>query len=87
MKKFKIEVDLLVCADDVINGKPDVESGNLVYEKFGKEVVYYIGDMESDREFAENCKFNFIYAKYGYGFVNKKTKNSIDSIDQILNIL
>ena len=87
MKKFKIEVDLLVCADDVINGKPDVESGNLVYEKFGKEVVYYIGDMESDREFAENCRFNFIHAKYGYGLINKTPKNSIDSIDQILNLL
>ena len=87
LKKFKIEVDLLVCGDDVINGKPHVESGNFVYEKFGKELVYYVGDMESDRQFAENCGFNFIYAKYGYGSVIKKTKNSVDSIDQILNLL
>tara|TARA_B100001059_G_C17835213_1_gene587589 strand:+ start:1496 stop:2119 length:624 start_codon:yes stop_codon:yes gene_type:complete len=83
LNKFNIEVDLLVCADDVVNGKPHKESGDLVLDKFGNSKIYYVGDMESDRQFAKNCKFNFIHANYGYGSLINPTKFSIKSLRQL----
>lgn len=84
LKIFGITVDLLVCADDVKYGKPHTESGDLVYQKFGNKTVYYVGDMDSDRQFAENCNFNFIYASYGYGALSKMADHKIDTLSQVL---
>lgn len=87
LKIFGIKVDLLVCADDVNHGKPHPESGDLVYQKFGHKTVFYVGDMDSDRQFAENCDFNFIYASYGYGNLSKMVDHNIYTLSQVLNFL
>jgi len=84
---FGIRVELLVCADDVIQGKPHPESGFQVNKKFGNKPVYYVGDMDCDRQFAENCNFNFIYASYGYGDLSKKATHKIGSLSEVLDIL
>lgn len=87
LKIFGISVDLLVCADDVSHGKPHPESGLQVHQKFIDKTVYYVGDMDCDRQFSENCNFNFIYASYGYGSLSKKVTHKIDSLSQVLDIL
>lgn len=84
---FNISVDLVVCADDVTHGKPHTESGDIVKKKFGKKIFYYVGDMDSDRRFAKNCNFNFIYAAYGYGTLSKKEGYKIESLSQTLKLL
>lgn len=84
---FKVPVDAVVCADDVNQGKPHTESGDLVKNIFGKKTFYYVGDMDSDRRFAENCNFNFIYAAYGYGTLSKTEGYKIESLSQTLKLL
>ena len=42
--------------------------------------------MDSDFKFAENCSFNFIYAKYGYGILKKIPSLKIDSISEVLEL-
>jgi len=86
LNMFNINIDLLVCADDITNGKPNKESGDIVYNKFGKKDILYVGDMESDRQFAENCNFKFIYAAYGYGSMSKDVQIKIINFKQILDI-
>ena len=85
LEMFGIQVDFLVCADDVTNGKPHSESGDRVVEHFGKKKVIYVGDMESDRQFAENCNFRFVYASYGYGNLSKEAVHKIDRLSQIID--
>ena len=85
LEMFGIQVDFLVCADDVTNGKPHSESGDRVVEHFGKQEVIYVGDMESDRQFAENCNFRFVYASYGYGNLSKEAAHKIDRLSQIID--
>ena len=86
LKMFNIKVDLLICADDVTLGKPHNEAGLIVRKKFRIDKIFYVGDMDSDFKFAENCSFNFIYAKYGYGILNKKPTLKIDSISEVLEL-
>ena len=83
---FNIEVELLICADDVTNGKPHKESGRLVRLKFKNKKIFYVGDMDSDFKFSENCNFNFIYASYGYGTLNKNPNVKIDQISQVIEL-
>ena len=86
LKMFNIEVELLICADDVTNGKPHKESGRLVRLKFKNKKIFYVGDMDSDFKFSENCNFNFIYASYGYGTLNKNPNVKIDQISQVIEL-
>ena len=85
LEMFGIQVDLVVCADDVTHGKPHIESGDRVVEQFGQQQVIYVGDMDSDRQFAENCNFRFVYASYGYGGLSKEVAHKIDRLSQILD--
>jgi len=85
LEMFRIQVDLVVCADDVTYGKPHVESGDRVVEQFGQQDVIYVGDMDSDRQFAENCNFRFVYASYGYGYLSKEVAHKIERLSQILD--
>ncbi len=86
LKMFDIKVELLICADDVTYGKPHNESGKLVRQKFKNKKIFYVGDMNSDFKFAENCNFNFIYASYGYGTLDKNPIFKIDSISEIIEL-
>ncbi len=86
LKMFDINVELLICADDVTYGKPHDESGRLVRQKFKNKEIFYVGDMNSDFKFAENCNFNFIYASYGYGNLNKNPIHKIDLISEVTEL-
>lgn len=87
LNKFNIKVDMLVCADDVENGKPHRESGDRIINNFNDSEFFYIGDMDSDKKFADNCNFKFIFANYGYGKINTRSKYKIDSIYDIFNYI
>jgi HAD superfamily hydrolase (TIGR01549 family) len=88
LEKFNIQTDLLVCADDVIFGKPHIEAGQLAIKKFLSSNIVYVGDMESDMQFADNCNFEFIHANYGYGEIHS-TNNliEIESFEKVLNFI
>ena len=81
--KFNIKPDYIICADDVKYGKPNPESGIklLKISKIESSKIVYIGDMLVDNIFALNCKFDFIYANYGY----EKKINELSSGTKVIN--
>lgn len=84
LEMFNINVDLLVCADDVTHGKPHIESGVLVKNFFKNDNIFYVGDMYSDAKFATNCNFNFIFAEYGYGNISKSNYVKINNLNDLI---
>ena len=84
IEMFNINVDFLVCADDVTHGKPNIESGVLVKKYFNNEKIFYIGDMESDARFAVNSNFNFIFAEYGYGSIPNNNFKKIKNLSELV---
>ncbi len=89
LKEYKISVDLLVTGDDVVEGKPSNEGGKIVKSFFKENNIIYTGDMESDRLFAENSNFKFVYASYGYGKLStyKNVLAKIENLCQIKEIV
>jgi HAD superfamily hydrolase (TIGR01549 family) len=90
LTSLDVSVDKIICADDVISGKPHPESGDKVRHFFGADKdVYYVGDMDSDRQFSVNCAFRFIFARYGYGSLNSAegVYSEISSLKNIFECL
>lgn len=58
-----MDVDVLICADDVAKGKPDPDSAHLVLNQFELRPadVLYVGDMVFDLQFALNAGFQFVF--------------------------
>lgn len=67
LDKLNICVDRLITSDDIEFGKPHKQAGELINSHFNAQNIYYVGDMDTDRQFAINCGYKFIYANYGYG--------------------
>lgn len=67
LKAVGLEVDMLVCADDVPRGKPDPMSAALVCNRFGVAPgeVLYVGDMVFDLQFALNAGMRFVLLQHG----------------------
>ena len=42
LKKYKINVDLLVTGDDVVNGKPANEGGKIVKSFFNEKILFML---------------------------------------------
>ncbi|MEN8076479.1 HAD family hydrolase [Clostridioides difficile] len=62
------------------------ENIKLIVERNNLKNPVYIGDTQGDADAAKIANVPFIYAKYGFGDV-KDYNNSIDSFDQLLNII
>ena len=92
LHNLNIKVDLLVCPEDVLRGKPHIESALLVKQQLnlcGSRIIF-VGDMPVDREFATKSEFVFCYASYGYGrdeLAPTSTELIISSPSELLKVL
>jgi len=63
LKYFQLDPEILICSDDVSNGKPDIEASNILnnfYKDKKLESFYYIGDSIADHIFAINSRYKYI---------------------------
>ncbi len=90
IKRFKLKFDFVICPEKGKPGKPNPYLLNKLKKtyKIKKKSIYYLGDTIIDYKFAKNSKINFIFCKYGYGKMNKKTTEfkKFNEIIQYLNI-
>jgi HAD superfamily hydrolase (TIGR01549 family) len=63
LQEMRLDVDMLICADDVPRGKPDPLAATLVCERFAvaPAEVLYVGDMVFDLQFALNARMPFLF--------------------------
>ena len=63
VEQMAFEVDLLVCGDDYIRGKPDPIAGRDILRTFEVKPseVLYVGDMIFDFQFALNSRMEFVF--------------------------
>jgi len=91
LNDFQWEFDCIVAGDDLKRGKPDRMPGQLALSKLGlqSDEVVYIGDAQSDFQFAEALGWKFIFANYGFGKLDRSGRPfaEISRIDQIAEII
>jgi len=87
--KFGLLPDEIITPNDVVNGKPSKDSGieYLLRSGLKESDVLYVGDMESDYQFSLNMKFDFAYARYGYGSIKYENMIIIDNLLDIIDII
>lgn len=63
LREMALDVDMLICADDVPRGKPDPISATMICERFSiaPGEVLYVGDMVFDLQFALNAGLQFLF--------------------------
>jgi phosphoglycolate phosphatase len=66
-------------------GLPKGENNKLVMQRNGVETAVYVGDTVTDMESAEVAGIPFVYARYGFGNVDK-WDYVIDTFSQMLEI-
>ena len=88
---FQLKFDCVVAGDDLARGKPDVMPGQLALSKLGlqSDEVVYIGDAQSDFQFAEALGWKFIFANYGFGKLDGSGRPfaEISKMNQIAEIV
>ncbi len=86
LKKLKIKLNLVLCPQRNLIGKPNPKQINELSKKrkFQKNQMVYIGDMNVDKLTAKNAKIDYIHAKYGYS-KKIKSKYSIKNIEDIIS--
>jgi phosphoglycolate phosphatase-like HAD superfamily hydrolase len=91
LNDFQLKFDCVVAGDDLECGKPDVMPGQLALSKLGlkSDEVVYIGDAQSDFQFAEALDWKFIFANYGFGKLDGSGRPfaEISKIGQIAEIV
>ncbi len=87
--KFDLLPDEIITPNDVVNGKPSADSGVEYILRSGlkESNVLFVGDMESDYQFSLNIKFDFVYARYGYGNIKVDDIIIIDNLMDIVNFI
>jgi phosphoglycolate phosphatase len=86
LKKLKIKLNLVLCPQRNLIGKPNPKQINELSKKrkVQKNQMVYIGDMNVDKLTAKNAKIDYIHAKYGYS-KKIKSKYSIKNIEDIIS--
>ena len=86
VKKFKLKFSTIQCPGKNIKGKPnkDLICRALIKTKFNKKNTFYIGDTNIDYITSKRAGVNFIFAKYGYGRLKKKSQYSISKFSDVL---
>lgn len=76
--------DYVCCPSENMKGKPYGDQLEYTIEKCKStpEKTVYVGDMMVDKQCAENCGVEFIYAEWGYGDI--ECKNSIKNHKELL---
>jgi HAD superfamily hydrolase (TIGR01549 family) len=74
LKKFNLKFSTVVCPTKKLRGKPfpDQIIRALKNVKIQQCNAFYVGDTNYDFVAAKRCSVRFIYASYGYGYLNKK---------------
>jgi len=74
LNRFSIKSDLILCPEDCSRGKPNPEPLFIAQEYFNlrSDQCLYIGDMNSDYLCAKRADWEFIYAGWGYGELDKE---------------
>ena len=85
LKQFKIKPSSIHCPNKKLRGKPfpDHLLNSLKRNKVKAQNAYFFGDMEVDFQAAKKAKIKFVFAKYGYGKINKKYKLTISNFNEI----
>tara|TARA_A100001015_G_scaffold225159_1_gene254078 strand:- start:293 stop:763 length:471 start_codon:yes stop_codon:yes gene_type:complete len=84
-----LNVDLLICGDDNIYGKPLPENGMRVLKKFDikPEEMIYVGDMIYDLQFAQNIGSRFIHFSIESNyFLPQNLVNQVETITDLTKI-
>ena len=89
IKKFKINIKLIVTPSKKLRGKPfpDQLLKAIKIAKLNRINTIYVGDMLVDYKAAKNAKINFVHAKYGYGKKYIYYKRSIKKFKDLLKII
>jgi phosphoglycolate phosphatase-like HAD superfamily hydrolase len=90
LKLFDLNPKVLITADDVENGKPYIDSSQLLTSQLSDNInkIYYIGDTTIDHLFAVNSGFEFI--EFNQLLENKYILNKrlvISNLAEIKNII
>ena len=80
LKHFQLDPEILICSDDVSNGKPDTEASKILndfYKDKNFDSFYYIGDAIVDHLFAINSGYKYIQFRQNSfeGSIENKAKN------------
>ena len=90
LELFDLNPKVLITADDVENGKPYIDSSQLLTSQLSDKInkIYYVGDSTIDHLFAVNSGFEFI--EFNQLSENKYILNKrlvISSLAEIKNII
>lgn len=83
VEQMEFVIDLLVCGDDYIRGKPDPILGRDIFRSFDvlPEEVLYVGDMIFDFQFALNSGMDFVFFSDDGG--NTLPSNLVNNVSRI----
>ena len=87
--KKKLNVDFIISGDDLKFGKPFIEPGIKVLEKFDINVenMLYVGDTIFDLQFSQNLGIHFIhFTNEGENLLPKTLVNNVMSISKLMEI-
>lgn len=83
LEELNIDVDKLICADEVAKGKPDPQSALLLCAetKLLPEEILYVGDMVFDLQFALNAGMQFLlFENEGRNLMPTNLLNGVDRV-------
>jgi phosphoglycolate phosphatase-like HAD superfamily hydrolase len=87
---FNLNPEFLITSDDVKNGKPHIDSSNLLTSQLSSKInkIYYIGDTNIDHLFSINSNFEFIEFMPEHGELSKRMHvlNNRPIISNLLDI-
>lgn len=89
LTQMGLEVDMLICADDVARGKPDPMSATLLCTRLdlSPAEVLYVGDMVFDLQFALNSGLQFVFfTNDGRNLLPKNLRNPVRHIRTLSGI-
>ena len=86
LKIFNLKFDIISCPKKNLKPKPFPDQILFCTNKlkFSPQNTFFIGDTSYDFNAAKAANVNFIFAKYGYGKINKKYKNKIKNLKEII---
>ena len=89
LKKFSLKFDEVRCSDGKLNGKPRPDKILSIINKLKVKKIntVYVGDMMVDKLTARNAGVEYIHALYGYSPKKIIHKNTIQSFNELIEIL
>ena len=89
LRKFSLKFDEVRCSDGKLNGKPRPDKILSIINKLKikKKNTVYVGDMMVDKLTARNAGVEYIHALYGYSPKKIIHKNTIQSFNELIEII